>query len=71
MSCKIRGFSILLDVYCNPPSCFQMADAIAITSLAVLAPALQCDWNLTPEQTALISTVRSIKNRAFSKVKLD
>ncbi|XP_066931870.1 putative transporter svop-1 [Clytia hemisphaerica] len=33
-----------------------MADAIAITSLAVLAPALQCDWNLSPEQTALIST---------------
>jgi len=33
-----------------------MADAIAITLLAVLGPAIQCYWNLTSEQTAMTST---------------
>lgn len=33
-----------------------MADAIAITLLAVLGPSVQCYWNLTAEETALIST---------------
>jgi len=33
-----------------------MADAIAITLLAVLGPAVQCYWNLSSEATAMIST---------------
>ena len=37
--------------------CMQMADAMELMILAVLSPALECEWGTSKEQEALVTTV--------------
>ena len=37
--------------------CLQLADAMELMLLSVLSPAVQCEWELTDDEEALITSV--------------